>query len=267
MNGTFSFGSYYPGDGVLHRLDPRTKLLLGFAFLIVALTVRSFAPLGVVAAFIAVLYVLSGVPVGKAVRSLAPLLAIVVIVALLNLFTGTGGRTLFQLGFVRVTEGGVSSCVFTALRLTLMMAGMSLITMTTMTLDLTAAFERLLAPFARFGLPAHELGMILGIALRFIPQFATELADTYRAQVSRGANLSRGPLGGIRMLSSVTVPLFASVFRHAETLSEAMDARCYHGEQGRNRLHPLRFQRRDAVAAGVFAAFAVLTLGVVFVTG
>lgn len=263
MNDTFSFGSYYPGDGVLHRLDPRTKLLLGFAFLIVALMARSFAPLGVIALFVAVLYVLSGVPAGKALRSLAPLLAIVVVVALLNLFTGTGGRTLVQLGFVRITEGGVCSAAFTAARLTLMMAGMSLITMTTMTLDLTAAFEHLMMPFARFGLPAHELGMILGIALRFIPQFATELSDTYRAQVSRGASLSRGPLGSIRLLSSVAVPLFASVFRHAETLSDAMDARCYHGEQGRTRLHPLRFQRRDGIAAAVFAVFAATTIGVI----
>lgn len=267
MNGAFSFGSYYPGDSVLHRLDPRTKLLLGFAFLIVSLMVHSFAPLGVIAIFVALLYALSGVPAGKALRSLAPLLAIVVIVALLNLFTGTGGRTLLQLGFVRITEGGVYSCTFMTARLTLMMAGMSLVTMTTMTLDLTAAFERLLAPFARFGLPAHELGMILGIALRFIPQFATELSDTYRAQVSRGARLSSGPLGSIRLLSSVTVPLFASVFRHAETLSEAMDARCYHGERGRTRLHPLRFRRRDGMAVAVFTAFAAATLAVACIFG
>lgn len=260
MSDMFSFGSFYPGDGALYRLDPRTKLLLAFAFLIVSLTARSALPLAVIAVFVAVLYVLSGVPAGKALRSIAPLMAIVVLVALLNLFTDTGGATLAALGPVRITEGGVRSCALSAVRLTLMMAGMSLLTMTTTTLDLTAGFERLMMPFARIGLPAHELGMILGIALRFIPQFASELSDTYRAQVSRGAKLSSGPLGGIKMLSSVTVPLFVSVFRHAETLSSAMDARCYHGEQGRTRLHPLRFSKADGIAVAVFAVFAVIAL-------
>ncbi len=258
MNEVFSFGSYYPGEGVLHRLDPRTKLLGGLAFLIISLLAGSFAALGVIAAFVGVLYVLAGVPAGRAARSLAPLLAIVAVVSLLNLFTDQDGAVVVQLGFIRIYEGGIHAFAFMGARMLLMMCAMSLVTMTTMTLDLTHAVERLLAPFSRVGLPAHELGMMLGIALRFMPQFATELQVTYRAQVSRGARVASGPLGAVRMLSSVSIPLFTSIFRHAETLSAAMDARCYHGEQGRTRLHPLAFARRDAIAAAVLLALGAI---------
>lgn len=260
MNEVFSFGSYYPGDSTLHRLDPRTKLLGGIAFLIVSLLASNVAGLIALGAFIVALYALARIPAGRALRSLAPLLGIVVVVAILRLFTQQEGRVLFQLGVICVSEGGVATAAFTAVRMLFMMCGMSLVTMTTMTLDLTLAVERLLSPFARLGLPAHELGMMLGIALRFMPQFATELQTTYRAQVSRGAHVASGPLGSIRMLSSVSIPLFASIFRHAETLSAAMDARCYHGEQGRTRLHPLRFTSRDIVAAVALVLLAVVVV-------
>ena len=253
MNGVFSFGSYYPGTSPLHAMDPRAKLLLGLAFLGTALCAQSFAGLAVIAAFVAGFYALSGIPVRMAFKSLAPLLAIVLVASTLNLFVKQGGAVLFHWWIIRISEEGVRSCLFISARLTLMMMGMSLITMTTLTLDLTEAFERLMKPFARLGLPAHELGMIMGIALRFMPQFATEMATVYRAQISRGAALDDSPVKGMRLLTSVMVPLFASVFRHAETLSAAMDARCYHGGTGRTRMHPLSFSRVDALAAAVFA--------------
>lgn len=260
MNGAFSFGSYYPGSSLLHRADPRAKLLLGFALLGISLAAQDFAGLAVIAAFVSALYALSGIPPSKALRSLAPLMAIVVLASVLNLFFTQGGAVLFELGPIRISEEGVRSCLFIAARLLLMMMGMSLVTMTTTTLDLTEAFERLMAPFARIGLPAHELGMIMGIALRFMPQFATEFVTVYRAQISRGAGLSSSPVKGVRMLPSVVIPLFASVFRHAETLSAAMDARCYHGGAGRTRLHPLRFSKIDA---GATVLFALMACGVV----
>ena len=199
----FSFGSYYPGDSAIHRLDPRTKLLLGFVFLITTLTVSSFRGLAPVAIFVVLIYAVSRVPLRRVLSSMAPLLAIVVVVAVLNLFSDQSGRILWQLCFLQISEGSLRSAAFMACRLTLMMAGMSAITLTTPTLDLTAGFERLLAPFARVGLPAHELGMIMGIALRFMPQFATEMKQTADAQASRGARMTGGPLGGVRMLGSV----------------------------------------------------------------
>lgn len=260
MNQIFSFGSYYPGDSPLHKCDPRVKLGLGFVFLIVALMARDFSALAVIAVFVAFLYAVARIPFGKAMRSLAPLLAIAFICALLNLFVDQDGQTLFKWGIIEISEGSVHSCLFIGCRIVLMMMGMSLITMTTLTLDLTEAFERMLGPLRRFGMPTHELGMIMGIALRFMPQFATELVSVYHAQISRGAALDASPVKGVRMLSSVTIPLFASVFRHAETLSAAMDARCYHGEVGRTKMRPLAYSRYDAFA---LCAFAALVAGVV----
>lgn len=260
MSTGFSFGSYVPGNSCIHRIDARIKLTLGIAFIVALLCGHTFASLGIAAAFVFLTYVLARIPAGKALRSLAPLMVIVLIVVLLNLFTQQGGETLVQLGIFRISMGGVQAAGFMGVRLTVMMLGMSLITLTTPTIELSEAFEKMLAPFARFGLPAHELGMIMGIALRFMPQFATELATVYHAQVSRGARLSNSPVHGVRMVSSLMIPLFASVFRHAETLSFAMDARCYHGGEGRTHLRPMKLTALDAIATAVMAALVVLVV-------
>ncbi len=259
MSGAFSFGSYWPGNSPLHKLDPRSKLLLGCAFIAAVLCAQNFVALAVVAVYVAVFYAISRVPLGKAARSLAPLLFISLFASLLNLFVIQDGATVAQLGFIRISEGGVRQCLFIGSRLVLMMTGMSLITMTTMTLDLTEGVERLLSPASRIGLPAHELGMIMGIALRFMPQFASELVTIRRAQVSRGAAGKGSPAKAVHMLLSLLVPLFTSVFRHAETLSAAMEARCYHGKEGRTRLHPLHFAARDGAA---FVVMALLFIGI-----
>lgn len=260
MSTGFSFGSYIPGDSCVHRIDARIKLTLGIAFIVALLCGHTFASLGIAAAFVFLMYVLARIPAGKALRSLAPLMVIVLIVVVLNLFTQQGGETLVQLGIFRISMGGVQAAGFMGVRLTVMMLGMSLITLTTPTIELSEAFEKMLAPFARFGLPAHELGMIMGIALRFMPQFATELATVYHAQVSRGARLSNSPVHGVRMVSSLMIPLFASVFRHAETLSFAMDARCYHGGEGRTHLRPMRLKPLDTIATVVMAALVALVV-------
>lgn len=261
MGAIFSFGSYYPGTSLVHRLDPRTKLLGGLAFIVLVLTTHDWAGLAVVLAFVGVLYALARIPLHEALASLAPLMAIVVLASVLNLFVVQGGDVLLRLGPLVVSEGGVWSCCFVAARLALMMAGMSLVTLTTQTLDLTEALERLLAPLARFGVPAHEIGMIMGIALRFMPQFASELVNIYRAQVSRGAGRGSA-LARARMLPALMVPLFTSVFRHAETLACAMDARCYHGGTGRTRLHPLSFGALDVAALALLMVFAACLITV-----
>ena len=149
-----------------------------------------------------------------------------------------------------------------AVRLLLLLLGMSLLTLTTATLDITDAFEYLLRPFRRIGVPAHELSMMMGIALRFLPQFTFELQTVYRAQISRGATFSKGRL---RMLASLMVPLFTSAFRHAETLSSAMDARCYHGGIGRTRLHPLTFTRLDRNGTLVIVAMLACVIATNFI--
>lgn len=261
MGDSAVFGRYWPGESVMHRLDPRVKLVGSLALMAAIFLARGWAGLGVCAAFIVGLYLAAGIPLPQAARSIAPLLFIVVVTALLNVLFVQGGQVYFQWGPLCVSEAGLRQAAFIAVRLVLLLLGVSLLTLTTTTLDITEAFERLLAPLARVGLPAHELGMMMGIALRFLPQFADELRIIRRAQLSRGARLAANPLrGGAASLSALMVPLFASAFRHAETLSAAMEARCYHGGVGRTRLHPLALAPRDAGAAIALAALAACVL-------
>lgn len=257
-------GRYWPGTSPLHRMDARAKLLLALALMAVVFVAKSFAGLAVCTVFVLGFFALAGIPAGSAFKSIAPLTFIVVITALLNVFFVQGGTVLFEWWIIRISEAGLRQAAFIAYRLLLLLLGMSLLTLTTATLDITDAFEHLLRPFARFGMPAHELSMMMGIALRFLPQFAFELQTVYRAQVSRGATFSKGR---VRLLASLMVPLFTSAFRHAETLSGAMDARCYHGSVGRTRLHPLAYSRLDAAGTAAIAAMLACTIAVNLLVG
>lgn len=252
------FGRYWPAESPLHKMDPRAKLLLSLAFMVVVFCAQGYAGLFVCAAFIAACYALAKIPLKQAVLSIAPLFFIVVITALLNVFFVQGGTVYFQWWIICISEAGLHQAAFIACRLLLLLLGASLLTLCTPTLDITDAFEHLLSPFARIGLPAHELSMIMGIALRFLPQFAFELTCIYRAQVSRGALLSDSVTGRARMLGALVIPLFTSAFRHAETLSSAMEARCYHGGVGRTRLRPLSYSQKDAL--GVASVVVLLAL-------
>ena len=252
------FGRYWPGTSPVHRMDPRAKLLLSLVFMVVVFCAQNYAGLAVCAAFTFAFYALAEIPLSQAMRSIAPLLFLVVVTALLNVFFVRGGTVYFQWWVICISEAGLAQAAFIACRLLLLLLGVSLLTLATATLDITDAFEYLLKPFSRIGLPAHELSMMMGIALRFLPQFAFELTCVYRAQISRGATFSGSLKGRARMLSSLMVPLFTSAFRHAETLSFAMEARCYHGSAGRTRLHPLAFTRLDA--AGTAALVVMFTL-------
>ena len=255
MNASFSFGSYYPAESFVHALDPRTKLVAGAMLVAAVLTAQDFAGLAVAAAFVAAAYLAARVPVAAAARSIVPLLPIVALAAAFNLLFTQGGPVVFQWLFVTVSETGAAKAAFIGCRLFIMMAGMSLVALTTAANDLACGFERLLSPLTRIGLPVHELSMMLGIAMRFMPQFADELANTYRAQICRGAK------PGVRMAASLIVPLFSSVLRRAETLAFAMDARCYHGA-GATRLHPLRFAGRDAAAGALCAGLIACVAGI-----
>ena len=255
--GGMVFGRYYAGTSAVHRLDPRCKLTLVLAYLVIAICAATPAGLAVCVAFTIAFYLIARIPAGVACKAVLPLLPIVVLTAIANLFFVQGGADLVSWGFVRITENGAYLAVFMSVRLTALLFGACLVTLTTTSLDITDAFESMLKPFARFGLPAHELSMIAGIALRFLPQFAEELAYTRNAQASRGASLGQGKLRErVHALGALFIPLFTGVFRHAETLAAGMDARCYHGGPGRTRLHTLRFARRDAAAAAIVAAMA-----------
>ena len=257
------FGRYWEADSPIHRLDPRMKIAGTFLLIVTTFCAGNFPALGLIALFMAASFALARVPLLQALRSIAPLSFIIVLTAAFNLFYIQGGATLVDWGWGSISEEGVRQALFVAVRLTLLLLSGSLLTLTTSSLDITEALERLLAPLTRIGVPAHEFSLVLGIALRFLPQFAEEFRTIRAAQLARGAKLATSPVkGGISGLTSLLVPLFASAFRHADTLSSAMDARCYHGAIGRTRLNPLHFERRDAIAIGALAALLALTIAV-----
>lgn len=239
------FGRYISKDSVVHRMDPRAKLLLALLFMVMVFAAGSYVSLAVAAVFTAGMFAFARISVRQAFVSIAPLAILVIFTALLNIFFVQGGEVYFQFWIICISQDGLEQALFIAIRLTMLLLGVSLLTLATTTLDLTDAFEHLLKPFSRFGLPAHELSMILGIALRFLPQFAIELRTIYRAQLSRGANFSTSTKSTLQLMVSLIVPLFTSAFRHAETLSLAMDARCYHGGENRTRLKELTYSKRD----------------------
>lgn len=223
-------------------MDPRAKLLLAFVFIGTVLIAQSFWGLLISALFTAAFFTLAHIPVRTTIATVMPLFFVVVITALFNIFFIQGDHVLFKWSFICISKKGLMTAAFMSCRLTLLLLGMSLLTLTTTTLELTDAFEHLLHPATRIGVPAHELSMMMGITLRFLPQLTLELQAIRRAQLSRGASISKGR---IRLLTSLIIPLFTSSFRHAEALSTAMDARCYHGGEGRTHLSPLQYSKKD----------------------
>lgn len=248
------FGRYAAIDSPVHAMDARCKLTLLLVYIIATICTSTPMGLALCTLFTFGFYCAARIPVRTALTCVAPLMIIVILTAIANLFFVQGGETLVTLGPLGITENGLHQAIFMSVRLTVLLFGACLITLTTTALDITDAFESMLMPFARFGLPAHELAMIAGIALRFLPQFATELINTRNAQASRGASFTEGSLRErAHAFSALFVPLFASVFRHADTLAAGMDARCYHGGTGRTRLNQHAFHRRDALACAIVA--------------
>lgn len=256
-----TIGQYFPGDSLLHRMDPRVKLVLTLAFIILVFVPKSWAGLLLAVAFLIAAVVLSRLPLRLVLKSMKPIAPIVVLTSLINMFYIPGDE-IFSLGFLHVTRQGVFTAVFIAVRLLCLIAGSSLLTYTTSPTTLTDALERLLHPLTYLRLNVHELAMMMTIALRFIPTLMEEADRIMKAQSARGASFDEGGL--IKRAKSVIpllVPLFVSAFRRAEELAMAMEVRCYHGGEGRTRLHVLRFTRRDAIG---LAAFALLIAAVAF---
>ena len=260
------FGRYWAGTSVVHRMDARAKFLLMLALIVAVFCSGGYAGLCVCAVFVSFAYKAANIPLRASLASIAPLLPIVILSALANLLFVQGEKTFFSWWVICISECGLVQAAFIGSRLVILLFIVSLFTLTTSTLDITDAFEHLLAPASRLGVPAHELSMIMSIALRFLPQFAWEFTLIYRAQISRGAAFSGSLAARARMLSSFIVPLFTSAFRHADTLSLGMDARCYHGGTQKSRLHPLRYSRLDAYGAFfcVFALVLVIATNIVF---
>jgi energy-coupling factor transport system permease protein len=247
-----TIGQYFPSDSPIHRLDPRTKLVITFLFIVVIFFVRYYTGYIYILAFMALTIYLSKIPLKYIVKGLKPLLFIILLTFFINLFFTPGGNTIFRLWILRVTEEGLRQGVFMTLRLIFLVAGTSLLTLTTSPIMLTDGIELLLKPLKVIKFPAHELAMMMTIALRFIPTLLEETDKIMKAQMARGADFESGNLiQRAKSLVPLLVPLFISAFRRAEELAMAMEARCYRGGESRTRMKILTMERID------YAAYAV----------
>ncbi len=258
-----TLGQFFPGDTVIHRLDPRTKLIMVIVYIVTLFSAEKFLTYGIVLAFLAAVIILSKIQLKTILKSLKPLLFIIVLTAVLNLFY-TPGEELVSFWIFTITKEGILSAVFMALRITMLIAGTFMLTYTTSPIALTDGLEQLLNPLKKIKVPVHELAMMMCIALRFIPTLIEETDKIMSAQKARGADFETGSLlSRAKALIPILVPLFISSFRRADELAVAMECRCYHGGDGRTRMKQLRYARRDAVALiiGLATMAAVIILG------
>lgn len=250
-----TLGQYYPEQSVIHRLDARTKILGTLLYIIELFLVNSFAGFGLVILALGVLIGISKVPLRFIFRGLKAVVFIILLTFLLNLFM-FDGTVLWHWKFLTITYEGLYRSCFMALRLILLIIGTSMLTLTTKPMELTDGLEKLLKPFNRFGLPSHEIALMMSIALRFIPTLLEETDKIMKAQQARGADFESGNLiQRVKNMIPILIPLFVGSFRIAQDLALAMEARCYHGGVGRTRMKEIVFSRRDGVAGVLLAVF------------
>lgn len=250
-----TIGQYFPGDTIVHKLDPRIKIIIVFMFIVSLFFIKNFYPYLLILLFLIFVIKISKVPVLYVLRGLKPLMVIITITFLINVFM-TKGVVLVKIGPLTITEEGLSHGIFMALRLIFLVTGTSLLTLTTSPIALTDGIEKLLSPFKIIGLPAHELAMMMTIALRFIPTLLEETDKIMKAQMARGADFESGNIiNRAKNLVPLLVPLFVNSFRRADELAMAMEARCYRGGDNRTRLNELKMVRHDYIALALSSAF------------
>ncbi len=256
-----TIGQYLPRESPVHHLDPRTKIAAVTILTVAIFVVRDFGGYSLLTLFLLGVVLISQIPVGYLLRGLRPVLFLLLLTVVLNMFFSgiQGGTVLFRLGPLVTTREAVARALFVGYRLVALVLVTSLLTFTTSPVELTDGIERILRPFRRLGVPAHELAMMMTIALRFIPTLMEETEKIMKAQMARGAEFDQGRLmRRARALVPVLVPLFVSAFRRADELALAMEARCYRGGDHRTRMKQLRFAIRDGVALVLTLVAAVL---------
>ncbi len=259
-----TLGQYFPIDSPLHKLDPRTKILALIAFIVLIFVISSPLAYASAVVFTVFLMAISKVPVKMYLKSIKPLWFIVLFTAILNMFL-TSGTYILKWGNIGITEEGVVLAVKMALRLVMLLCSSAVLTYTTSPIELTDGMEKLLYPFAKMGLPAHELAMMMSIAIRFIPTLIEETEKIMKAQQARGASFDTGSLfERAKSLIPMLVPLFISAFRRADDLAVAMESRCYRGGKGRTRMKQICFKRIDLLAMIVFVLFSILVFVLTF---
>ena len=245
MIGNISLGQYIPGNSILHRLDPRTKIIWTLLLMVALFTMNSWTEYVMMAAYTLILILISEVPLKQSIKGVKPLIFILAFTAVLNIFFTTG-TIIYVLGPIKISYEGIYMAVKIFFRLVMLVMTASLMTLTTTPMLLTDGIEKLLKPFEKIGVPAHEIAMMMSIALRFIPTLLDETDRIMKAQASRGADLDTGNIfERIKSFIPVLVPLFVSAFKRADDLAEAMESRCYRGGKGRTRLREIHFTRLD----------------------
>lgn len=258
-----TLGQYFPGNSIVHRLDPRTKLILTVVYIVALFLAKFVVTYAIMIAVLATCILLSKVGFQAIFRGLKPVFLIILITAILNLFYNGTGTLLVHVGFLKIYSGGIQMAVMMVLRIMMLICGTFLLTYTTSPIQLTDGIESLLGPLKKLHLPIHELAMMMSIALRFIPTLIEETDKIMSAQKARGADFESGNLiQKAKALIPLLVPLFVSAFRRADELATAMECRCYHGGEGRTKMKLLRYSLRDyeTFAVGVLLLVCVIAL-------
>lgn len=255
-----TLGQYYQTDSVIHRLDPRVKLVATLAFIISLFIVNSFWGYLIAAVFLVVMIRLSHVPFKFMVRGMKAIVFLLVVAGVFNLFL-TPGEVVVSFWKLKITKEGIKLALLMATRLCFLIIGSSIMTLTTTPNQLTDALEKLLGPLKKIHVPVHEIAMMMSIALRFIPILLEETDKIMKAQIARGADFESGSLiTKAKNLVPLLVPLFISAFRRANDLAMAMEARCYRGGEGRTKMKPLHYEKRDYLAYGILALYLILVI-------
>ena len=255
-----TLGQYYSGDSAIHRLDARLKIIASVLFIIELFVVNSLIGFAVCGVCLGLVVSASKVPIKFIMRGMKPILLILIFTFCLNIFM-MPGNVLVRIGFLKITDQGLYTAVFMAIRLIMLIIGTSLLTFTTKPINLTDGIESLLTPLGKIGVPTHELAMMMSIALRFIPTLLEETDKIMKAQQARGADFESGNLiARAKALVPILVPLFVSAFRIAQDLAMAMEARCYKGGKGRTRLHQMKFGKIDYIAVFILLLFLVAVI-------
>ena len=256
-----TIGQYIPGDSFVHKLDPRLKILISLLFIVDLFLVNNFEGYIFIALFIVATVLISNLSFKYIYKGLKPIFAILLITAILNIFMTSGKELIWSWGFIKVYKEGLTIAAFMIIRLVFLIMGTSVLTLTTSPIELTDGIEKLLNPFKRIGIPAHELAMMMTIALRFIPTLMDETDKIMKAQMARGADFESGNLiSRAKSLIPILVPLFISSFRRADELAMAMESRCYRGGEGRTRMKQLKIIKEDYIAGLAFALLFVVTI-------
>ena len=251
-----TIGQYYPADSILHKLDPRVKFLGTLVFIISLFLIKGLAGYVFVTVVLATLIKLSKVPFGMMLKGMKAIIFILIITVIFNMLF-TPGEAIFRIWRLTITREGVIQAFRMAIRLSYLIIGSSIMTLTTTPNQLTDAMENLFSPLKVIKVPVHEISMMMSIALRFIPILMEETDKIMKAQIARGADFESGNLiKRVTNMIPLLVPLFVSAFQRANDLAMAMEARCYHGGEGRTQMKPLRYEKRDYIAYTLMLAFA-----------